>query len=279
MVATLVLSAFMVALGEAHKHRSQHHGLHVTFYEHTCPKRKPPPPPNSYALRGLEVLDDAKAQLEAACPCIVSCTDTIALATRDASVLVGIPHYSVPCGHRDSCSSRAIDVLNNLPAPFYDLPTLTHNFEYRNLNVEDFVALSGAHSIVNAHCSSFGYGLYGHSHAYSMDKTYADELKHICPPITLPCFTNPVVKLSKDSTHKMDGSYYSCLRKNQAFLPLDHALMTSSKTRTIMRKMALHPDWWARKFGLAMEKIGTIGILTGGQGEVRSSCRYVNGGE
>ncbi|ERN02543.1 hypothetical protein AMTR_s00083p00172680 [Amborella trichopoda] len=140
-----------------------------------------PPPPNSYSLHGLEVLNDAKAQLKAACAGIVSCADTIALAAHDASVLAGIPHYSVPCGSRDNRSSRAIDVLNNLPAPFYDLPTLTRIFESRNLNIEDLVVLSGAHSIGNAHCSSFGYGLHGHSHAYSIDKNYVDELKHIWP--------------------------------------------------------------------------------------------------
>ncbi|ERM98761.1 hypothetical protein AMTR_s00082p00134500 [Amborella trichopoda] len=61
-----------------------------------------------------------------------------------------------------------------------------------------------------------------------MDKSYADELRPIFPTITLPEFTNAVVKLSKDLAHKMDGSYYSCLRKNHALLPLDHALMTSS---------------------------------------------------
>ncbi|ERN02540.1 hypothetical protein AMTR_s00083p00167810 [Amborella trichopoda] len=251
MLTTLLLFTVMVAPGEAHKQWSQHHGLHVRFYEHTCPKVESivkdvvahaaainpriilgliriqfhdcfvtscdasllldatpshelvekASPANSYTLRGLEVLDDAKAQLEAACLGIVSCVDTIALAAPDASVLVGIPHYSVPWGRRDS-----------------------------------------SHSIGNALCPSFGYGLYGCSHVYSMYKSYADELRQICPSITLPGFTNSVVKLSKDSTHKMDDSYYNCLRKNHPLVPSDHALMTSSETRRIVRKMALHPD-------------------------------------
>ncbi|KAL4198999.1 hypothetical protein AMTRI_Chr03g48910 [Amborella trichopoda] len=173
MLTTLLLFTVMVAPGEAHKQWSQHHGLHVRFYEHTCPKVESivkdvvahaaainpriilgliriqfhdcfvtscdasllldatpsnelvekASPANSYTLRGLEVLDDAKAQLEAACLGIVSCVDTIALAAPDASVLVGIPHYSVPWGRRDSHLSRAIVVLNNLSTPFYDLPT------------------------------------------------------------------------------------------------------------------------------------------------------------
>lgn len=48
--------------------------------------------PNRNSARGFELIDSIKADVEKACPSIVSCVDILAIAAREAVVLVMILH-------------------------------------------------------------------------------------------------------------------------------------------------------------------------------------------
>ncbi|XP_039065805.1 peroxidase 43-like [Hibiscus syriacus] len=61
-----------------------------------------------------DVIEQAKAQLEASCPGVVSCADIVALAARDAIVLANGPLYDVPTGRRDGRVSD-VSLAVNIP--------------------------------------------------------------------------------------------------------------------------------------------------------------------
>ncbi|OMO92064.1 Plant peroxidase [Corchorus olitorius] len=88
---------------------------------------------------GFEVIDEAKAQLEAACPGVVSCADIVALAARDA--IANGPSYEVPTGRRDG---RVSDVSQaaNMPDVSDSIQQLIAKFRQKGLSEKELVLLS-----------------------------------------------------------------------------------------------------------------------------------------
>ncbi|CAN1812970.1 Peroxidase 63 [Linum perenne] len=52
----------------------------------------------------------AKTALELACPNTVSCSDILAVATRDLVTMVGGPFYNIPLGRLDYRVKRSADI-------------------------------------------------------------------------------------------------------------------------------------------------------------------------
>jgi peroxidase len=102
------------------------------------------------SLGGFDVVDTAKAVLEAVCPGVVSCADVLALAARDAVSFQfgGRELWEVQLGRRDGVVSRAKEALADIPSPSDNFTALEASFGSKGLDVQDLVILSGTYSVV-----------------------------------------------------------------------------------------------------------------------------------
>lgn len=237
------------------------------------------------SLRGLEVIDLAKAELEAHCPNVVSCADILAFAARDSVHLLGGPFWQVPAGRRDGLVSNASQAVANLPAPFFNVKQLTHSFGVKGLTQDDMITLSGAHTIGVAHCLSFRYRLYNFSNSNAMDPTlneqFVEKLKAMCPQTDInndPKSAGPSVGLDSMTPDKFDNAYYSNLELGQGLLQSDEALFLDPLTSMAVRSNAISELSWSSKFKKAMLKMSLIEVKTETLGEIRHNCHVINTG-
>ncbi|KAL0317588.1 UNVERIFIED_CONTAM: Peroxidase 5 [Sesamum angustifolium] len=236
-------------------------------------------PVNFPSLRGFEVIDEAKALIEAKCPGTVSCADILAFAARDSALKVGWIGYDVPSGRRDGRVSLSSEVVQNLPPPFFTASQLRDNFKRKGLSLDEMVTLSGAHSVGVSHCSSFSNRLSGFNATFnqdpSLDPGFAAFLKTRCPA---PGSSNsdPVVNNDVLTPNQLDNKYYVNLKNHKGLLTSDQTLFDSPLTSKLVVNNAKYGSVWAKKFAAAMVHMGSIDVLTGKKGEIRRNCRVVN---
>nr|CAB3458745.1 unnamed protein product [Digitaria exilis] len=230
--------------------------------------------PNFPSLRGYEVIDDAKAELEAACPGKVSCADIVAFAARDASFFLSsgkVSYFAMPAGRYDGSVSLASETLPNLPPPFAGFNQVVNMFAAKGLDVFDMVTLSGAHTVGRSHCSSFSDRL--PPNASDMDPAFASELKANC---TSANGTDNTVVQDYKTPDEMDNQYYKNVLDHKALFTSDASLTSDFTSNNLVRAYAAIPYLWQRKFEEAMVKMGGVEVKTAANGEIRKTCRVVN---
>ncbi|KAL9275355.1 Peroxidase 5-like protein [Drosera capensis] len=229
--------------------------------------------PINLSLRGFQVIDQAKTQLEAACPGVVSCADIVAFAARDSVLKLGGFNYSVVGGRRDGLVSSSADPLNNLPQFSFNLAQLESTFAAKGLGVTDVVVLSGAHSIGIAHCSSFINRLYPTVDP-TLDPTFASSLLSLCPNDTTT--NNPTTNQDYQTPNILDNKYYQDILQQRVLFTSDEDLTNSTATLGVVNLFATNGGEWVNQFTRVMQKMGQIGALTGTQGEIRKVCSAFN---
>ncbi|KAL8148480.1 hypothetical protein AgCh_005742 [Apium graveolens] len=234
-------------------------------------------PTNNPSLRGFEVIDNAKAKLEAMCRGVVSCADIVAFAARDSIEMTGGIGYDVPAGRKDGRVSLASEASSSLPAPSDNLNQLTQSFANRGLTQEEMVltplaALIAHHSVTD--CIITNYNTTSMQDP-SMDPLYAVQLKQQCPQRS-PNMGNFTVPINPSSPAMADTDYYMDVLANRGLHNSDQTLLSSPMTTNQVAQNAMNPMFWRSKFAAAMVKMGRIGVLTGKPGEIRATCRVIN---
>ncbi|GLU04243.1 hypothetical protein SLE2022_214020 [Rubroshorea leprosula] len=232
----------------------------------------------SLAGDAFDVIVRAKTALELSCPGIVSCSDILALATRDLVTMVGGPFYPVRLGRKDSLVSQASRVQGNLPTTNMTVDAMIGFFASKSFTVQEMVALMGAHTIGFSHCSEFADRLYSYSKTSPTDPAfhpkYAEALKKLCGNYT----KNPSLSAFNDAMTpaKFDNMYYQNLQRGMGLLTSDGVLFNGPRTKSFVQLYAKNQIAFFNDFAHAMEKLSVYGIKTGNKGEVRHRCDAFN---
>uniref|UniRef100_A0A0D9UXD1 Peroxidase n=1 Tax=Leersia perrieri TaxID=77586 RepID=A0A0D9UXD1_9ORYZ len=231
--------------------------------------------PQNFGLRGFEVIDDAKSQLETKCPGVVSCADILALAARDAVDLTGGPSWSVPLGRRDGRISSASDA-KALPSPTDPVSVQRQKFADQGLT-------DRAHTIGQTDCIFVSYRLYNFTATGNADPTISPsalpQLRALCPATA----TGPGRRVALDlgSPGAFDVSFFKNVRDGGAVMESDQRLWGDAATQATVQSFAgnvrgLFGLRFSYEFPKAMVRMSSIGVKTGNQGEIRRKCSKFN---
>ncbi|XP_009619919.1 peroxidase 40-like isoform X2 [Nicotiana tabacum] len=229
--------------------------------------------PNLNSLRGFEVIDSIKADLELACPQTVSCADILAIAARDSVVLSGGWGWEVQMGRKDSLTASRKAANNNIPGPNSNVATLVSNFQNLGFSLQDMVTLSGAHTIGRARCSTFSSRLNGGSNS-DMNLDFLQSLQQLC---SVSDTNTTLANLDDMTPSTFDNQYYVNLLSGKGLLVSDQVLATGDdNTREIVQTYVDDPSAFFEDFKNSMLKMGSLAPPTGTTGEIRVNCRVVN---
>ncbi|KAJ0043075.1 hypothetical protein Pint_18164 [Pistacia integerrima] len=165
-------------------------------------------------------LDD---QLERACPGMVSCADTLALATRDGILL----YYR----RIDGSESDFQETMDEIPKPDGNLSQTLHLFSLRGFNERETVSLLGAHNIGKMSCQFIQGRLYNFTGTGKPDPTIAADFLN---ELRLNCQANNSSSSLNDSEissgSDFDTHYFRSLLRGKGLLFADQQLMADEKT-------------------------------------------------
>ncbi|KAL6885635.1 hypothetical protein ACP4OV_010414 [Aristida adscensionis] len=224
-------------------------------------------------LRAIDAINKVKAAVEAICPGIVSCADILALAARDSVTISGGFGFAMPTGRRDGLFAEPNNAGELLPSETSHVQDLINYFAAKGLDVDDLVALSGAHSFGVSHCGFIQDRLYQKLEP-AMDADLSAELRRKgCEADTwwMSVDMNQVT-----NTSKLSNQYYSNVESGKVLFTSDQTLMERDDTAAKVAYYAANSIPWMVRFAGALVKMGAINVLTGTAGEIRKFCNVTS---
>ncbi|CAM8997544.1 unnamed protein product [Rhodiola kirilowii] len=232
---------------------------------------------NRNSVRGYEVIDHIKSQVEKACPLTVSCADILTLAAKESVVTSGGPSWKVLLGRRDGLTASEKAANEQLPAPSEPIVAIYNKFKAKGLNATDLLVLSASHSIGFAQCASFRYRLINYNGTGKADpnmnpKLRAD-LQAACPNAAAD---NKLYPLDPPSPYKFDLSYYNNLLSNGGVLESDLYMMADRLLASWVVNYSKDQKLFFKDYAESMIRLENVGVITAPKGQIRKNCRLVN---
>lgn len=134
------------------------------------------------------------------------------------------------------------------------------------------------------HCRYIHDRLYNFNHTgqpdKSMDPSLVLQLRRTCPAKPMPGTDDPTVFLNRNSgsNYSFQSSYFDNVLKGRGVLGIDQQLITTKDGIRIADEFANSFEDFRRYFALGMARMGSLGVLTGKEGEIRKNCRRTNSG-
>jgi peroxidase len=219
------------------------------------------------SVKGYDIIDEIKTELEKKCPEVVSCADILAVSARDAVKMTGGPAYKVPTGRRDSLVSNREDA-DNLPGPDIPVPKLLGDFSKKGFDIEETVALlAGGHTIGSCKC------FFIETDAAPIDPDYKKNISTACDGANRDKGSVPLDMITPDV---FDGNYFGLALAKKMPLTVDRLMGIDPGTEPVLKTLSADSESFVPIFAKAMEKISVLQVLTGKDGEIRRSCGEFN---
>ncbi|KAE8707231.1 Peroxidase superfamily protein [Hibiscus syriacus] len=195
---------------------------------------------NLNSVRGFEVVDEIKAEVDRVCgrP-VVSCADILAVAALDSVVAERLNHGLE--GLSRQCTSIG----------FNGSSCIDQQLQEPGLNQRDLVALSGGNTIGLSRCLIFRNIIYN---ATDIDPAFAKQRRATCPRTG----GNTNLAPFDPTPAKFDTAYCSNLVKQRGLLTSDQALFNGGSTDKLVKTYSLNPDVFWNDFAKSMIRMGNI---------------------